>query len=205
MNHKPQTEDDSLGFWRRIRCIPFKAKFMGDNADKNLIKKLEMESEGILAWLVKACLLWQEEGLKPTPYAISEETKDYQAENDDLFDFISYLTNSKKITEMKTLDVYKKYQEWAEQQGFKRDDVMTRNAFGRRMSDRYERVRKSDGIYYKNIEITTYSGTECSNIPPFTVNPSEKNSIRTFMKTGQITTLLHKKNTTKNDEFDVEL
>jgi putative DNA primase/helicase len=52
-NHKPEVADDSPGFWRRIRLIPFLQQFVGDRADKDLVSKLKAEASGILRWAVE--------------------------------------------------------------------------------------------------------------------------------------------------------
>ncbi len=86
-NHKPLVADDSPGFWRRIRLIPFLASFEGSE-DKQLASKLSDEAEGILAWAVRGCLAWQEQGLG-TPLTVREATAAYREESDPLRDFIA--------------------------------------------------------------------------------------------------------------------
>ena len=66
-NHKPRVTDDSNGFWRRVRLIPFTARFSDSNRDKDLPMKLKAEAAGILAWVVRACVLWQRLGLGAAP------------------------------------------------------------------------------------------------------------------------------------------
>lgn len=52
-NHLPFARDGSTGYWRRIKIIPFDAKFEGEALDSTLSEKLWAEREGILAWLVR--------------------------------------------------------------------------------------------------------------------------------------------------------
>jgi len=40
VNHKPKVTDDSHGFWRRVRLIPFARQFTGEADDKHLGEKL---------------------------------------------------------------------------------------------------------------------------------------------------------------------
>jgi len=65
VNHRPKVTDDSFGFWRRVRLIPFTKQFTDKTADRSLDKKLKAEAPGILAWIVRGCLEWQRRGLKP--------------------------------------------------------------------------------------------------------------------------------------------
>lgn len=87
-NHLPEVADDSYGFWRRIRLVPFLRRFDGDSADKDLLPKLLAEAPGILAWAVRGCLDWQANGLG-APANVIEATEGYRLEFDRLADFIS--------------------------------------------------------------------------------------------------------------------
>ncbi|HJX15845.1 MAG TPA: phage/plasmid primase, P4 family, partial [Candidatus Deferrimicrobiaceae bacterium] len=49
VNHKPRVADDTFGFWRRVRLIPFTRQFTTD-ADRRLEEKLMGEATGILTW-----------------------------------------------------------------------------------------------------------------------------------------------------------
>jgi putative DNA primase/helicase len=87
VNHLPQVADDSHGFWRRVRLIPFNQQFGPDRADRELLAKLKAEAPGILAWLVRGCLAWQQLGLKPPP-TVELATQEYREENDVLGEFL---------------------------------------------------------------------------------------------------------------------
>lgn len=86
-NHKPNVSDDSPGFWRRVRLVPFSQQFMGSKVDSQLLSTLKAEAPGILSWAVQGALEWQREGLK-TPELVMEASREYQAESDVLRDFI---------------------------------------------------------------------------------------------------------------------
>ena len=49
-NHRPDISDETGGMWRRVRLIPFDARFEDDAAEPGLVKTLSGEAEGILAW-----------------------------------------------------------------------------------------------------------------------------------------------------------
>jgi putative DNA primase/helicase len=87
-NHKPRISDDSPGFWRRIRLIPFLQRFPEGIADKNLMEKLKAEAPGILAWAVRGALIWRAEGLG-MPAAVKQVTEDYRKQSDPLEDFLT--------------------------------------------------------------------------------------------------------------------
>lgn len=115
-NHKPRVTDDSHGFWRRIRLIPFLAMFNGPQDDKTLRTKLRGEASGILAWAVQGCLLWQNEGLG-MPVAVRQATAHYRSESDPLAAFFAdrYELCSDGFVESATL--LRDYVTWAEETG----------------------------------------------------------------------------------------
>lgn len=80
-NHQLQVHDRTEGFWRRIRIIPFNARFEGERADRKLEETLSNELPGILTWAVKGTLRWQQNGLKP-PTCVTEAINEYRAESD---------------------------------------------------------------------------------------------------------------------------
>ena len=85
VNHKPVVRDDSYGFWRRIRLIPFTQRF---EVNPTLGDELFTESAGILAWAVRGCLAWRAMGLK-APASVTRATKEYEQDSDQLASFIS--------------------------------------------------------------------------------------------------------------------
>ncbi len=88
-NHLPGFKDASHGFLRRVRVIPFKAKFSGSAIDPKLREKLLAEREGIFAWLVEGALSYFRDGLGDIPGAVKEATEEYIGDNDVLGRFIA--------------------------------------------------------------------------------------------------------------------
>ena len=70
--------------WRRIRVLPFEARFEGDNQDKELAGKLLAEAPGILNWLIEGALAWQEIGIGDAtlPASVLEATAAYESSED---------------------------------------------------------------------------------------------------------------------------
>ncbi|HQN18497.1 MAG TPA: phage/plasmid primase, P4 family, partial [Syntrophobacteraceae bacterium] len=71
-NHKPKADPTDYALWQRVHLIPFALSFVDEphqanerKRDPYLIERLRAESSGILAWLVRGCLAWQREGLRP--------------------------------------------------------------------------------------------------------------------------------------------
>lgn len=94
-NHKPRIPSGGdQALWERLLLIPFNMRFVEspkrDNERKRdslLKQKLADEGAGILAWLVRGCLEWQQNGLNP-PDEVKTATKHYQEDEDDILRFI---------------------------------------------------------------------------------------------------------------------
>jgi len=124
VNHKPQVTDDSHGFWRRVRLIPFLARFSGRDCDKDLLAKLKSEASGILVWAIKGCLLWQRDGLG-LPKSIDLATQAYREESDPLAQFLNdrYVLCPDGVVESSILR--RDYQNWSTENGEKPLDPRT--------------------------------------------------------------------------------
>jgi len=153
INHKPQVEDDSHGFWRRVRLIPFERTFAQHEQNQNLLTELKEEQQGILNWLIDGCLLWQKEGLKPVPEKVNMATQMYQADNDVLSDFIFSRCKVDQNYMTKARTLYSEYVDWAGSEGVQRADIISSTAFGRRMGDKFSSDHMEDGTYYKGVKL----------------------------------------------------
>jgi putative DNA primase/helicase len=86
-NHKPGIRGTDNGIWRRVKLVPFTVSVADTEADKAMPDKLRGEAKGILAWCVRGCLEWQEQGLEP-PGEVVEATASYRAEQDLIGSFL---------------------------------------------------------------------------------------------------------------------
>lgn len=153
VNHKPRVSDDSYGFWRRVRLVPFVRQFEAD-ADMHLLEKLRLELPGILAWAVRGALAWREIGLQP-PAAVTSATETYRAESDPLAEFVeSCLVRGDGLT-VPASAVYKAYKAWASEAGLSDRDLLSATAFGRRMGDRCARHHTKSGNIYLDVGLVS--------------------------------------------------
>ncbi|MBI2859183.1 MAG: bifunctional DNA primase/polymerase [Chloroflexi bacterium] len=158
VNHKPRVDDDSFGFWRRVRLVPFTRQFTGCNDDKRLGSKLDAEGPGILAWLVRGCLEWQKRGLTIVPEAITTATEEYKVESDPLRQFIQESCVETPLAVTKSSDLYKAYVKWADDLNLRGRERLTMTGFGRRMKEQYQRLTPRDGTYYQGIGLKSCGG-----------------------------------------------
>jgi putative DNA primase/helicase len=115
-NHKPTINGTDEGIWRRLRLVPFTVSIPPDEQDRDLIHKLESELPGILNWALQGCREWQSEGLKP-PSIIADAVRAYREESDILGRFIEECCEVRKLAQVKSSALFKRYQEFAEAAG----------------------------------------------------------------------------------------
>jgi putative DNA primase/helicase len=151
VNHKPKVIDDSLGFWRRVRLIPFTQQFIGTADDHRLSEKLRVEAPGILVWLVHGCLEWQKRGLEPAPECVRAATQEYRQESDILAEFITGKCIEHPGATVKASGLYSAYKQWADAEGLGSRETLTATAFGRRMHERYTKVKGRESNFYSGI------------------------------------------------------
>jgi len=154
VNHRPKVLDDSEGFWRRVRLIPFLAHFGPDKADKNLTEKLETEAQGILAWAVQGCLNWQDatrqievRGLTPPP-AVTTATEEYRQDSDVLGDFIGSCCRVEPGCTVTPSALFAAYKTWADAEGLTDRERLTSTMFGRRIKERFSQGRSGKQRLY---------------------------------------------------------
>jgi putative DNA primase/helicase len=158
-NHKPQIADDSHGLWRRLRLIPFLRQFSPEQADKDLLATLKLETPGILAWMVQGCLKWRNEGLEP-PASVARATEEYKEESDLLADFLEERYIKSPGAWESAGQVFSNYQKHTIENS---DTPMSRPAFTRRMEAKgfkhtrrgHDRTRAWEGL---KLRIDPYYG-----------------------------------------------
>ena len=115
-NHKPYVSDQSEGAWRRIRMIPFLNRVSGDQIDYGLEDKLMSEASGILNWLIRGCLMWQEERLNPSS-AIEQSSSEYRKESDVLGLFIAECCKEGSDEKADQQTLFNRWRQWCSENG----------------------------------------------------------------------------------------
>lgn len=110
-NHKPIVKEQTEGFWRRIRLIPFTAVFTAEKRDKRLPKKLLTELPGILNWAIAGCVEWRKSGLHE-PAAVRKATRQYRDENDILGEFLVTSCKIDPNSWVSTAILYQAFTDW---------------------------------------------------------------------------------------------
>ena len=162
-NSEPQAPPNDKAFWERIQKIPFTLSFVNrdpqDESERRAIldldRQLLKEAPGILAWLVRGCLLWQKHGLKP-PRKVTDETEKYRRNEDLLADFIDSCCIREPGAKGKSSTLYNRFITWYH------DNIGEKHPsgtwFGKQLSQKYEKARSSGCVYYIGIELDDREG-----------------------------------------------
>lgn len=149
-NYKPIIKGTDDGIWRRIKLIPFRAKFEDKDKDLDLPQKLLAELPGILAWAVRGIERWREKGLG-VPVEVTEATQDYRAEMDLLADFIAAKCKVSKKESVGGRALYKAYKAWCAAEDTKE---LSETSFSLKLSGKgFHKKRSSAGIMWVGISV----------------------------------------------------
>lgn len=118
-NNKPHAASYDYAFWERMILILFNISFVNRKPAKDnerpanlfLQEELISEASGILAWLVRGCIRWQEEGLNIPDYVI-RAGRDYREEEDILGPYIEECCYVDPDATVGASDLYDNYHEW---------------------------------------------------------------------------------------------
>ena len=116
----PTISEETEGTWRRIKLVPFNQQIPWEKVDPRMEEKLLGEKDAILTWMVKGCVLAQQERVPVVPEEVLQKTKDYRTSEDVFGQFIRErcVFGSEKY-EVATGDLYKAYKTWCEENGEK--------------------------------------------------------------------------------------
>jgi putative DNA primase/helicase len=142
-NHKPSIRNVDEAMKRRLHMIPFTVTIPPERRDGKLTEKLLAERDGVLAWALEGCLLWQRSGLR-RPQSVLDATDEYFEAEDAmgrwLEDRCVLHANAKALT----FELFNDWKQWAEVNGEYLGSM-------RRFSDallarRFEKWRNGSGV-----------------------------------------------------------
>ena len=152
-NHRPDVSGDDDSFWEKIHLIPFPLSFVlrkpeKDHerpADKYLRQKLLDEAPGILAWMVRGCLEWQERGLDPPP-AVIDASREYRRDEDLIQHFVDDCCNEVKGAETTAKDLYDCFKKWWETNISRKP--LSQKKFGGMLGKKFQRSKSGTCRYF---------------------------------------------------------
>jgi len=117
-NHRPRVAAMDLGFWRRMRVVPFAVTIPEDVRlpQSEIMARFDREAPGILAWMVAGCLLWQGQGLG-IPGAVAGATSQYKDEMDLVRQFLDERCEQHPDYSSTKVDLFRAFRVWCEETG----------------------------------------------------------------------------------------
>jgi putative DNA primase/helicase len=115
-NHKPGLRSVDEAIRRRVNLLPFTVTIPEAERDKELTSKLRAEAPGILAWMIKGCLEWQQTGLAP-PEVVTEATNAYLEDEDTIKQRVDNVCSVGKDQWASTDSLFASWHDWAERHG----------------------------------------------------------------------------------------
>ena len=129
-NSLPTVTDTSHGFWRRVQIIELQEKFMGNNADLDLVQKLKSELPGILNWALEGFRQYTMFGLNP-PNKVNNAVDKYRTDSDIVAKFVEECIEEVKDEIILAKYLYEYFAKWYEENYAGKP--ITQIIFGKRM------------------------------------------------------------------------
>lgn len=151
-NNKPGAPAHDSAFWTRLHQIDFPLSFVSYQpkeeyerpADPNLIEKLKQERSSILAWLVRGCLEYQNQGLAP-PDSVVEYAKKYRRQEDVIQDYIDDCCDVGEEYSESLKALWHKFKLWRDDQGYA--FPRTRKEFSTLLAKKHEKIKRSSFFF----------------------------------------------------------
>jgi putative DNA primase/helicase len=155
-NRKPRVDPNDYALWQRIKIIPFNLSFVRDpqkenerKKDPELKEKLQIEASGILAWLIRGCMLWIQDGLQATR-AMNLATEKYQEGENIIGIFMADCCFIGQNFQVQAGYLYKNYRDWCEKNGHK---PVAGNKFKESLPEQISPDNSGQRVIYRGIGI----------------------------------------------------
>lgn len=116
-NHKPIIRGTDHAIWRRVRLIPFTVTIPDAEQDQDLTNKLREELPGILAWAVRGCAEWLQQGRLTAPEDVTIAVTQYRSDMDSIGPFLEECCVLGTGYTVPHSELMQAYQVWAEKNG----------------------------------------------------------------------------------------
>jgi putative DNA primase/helicase len=144
-NHKPEIRGNDYGIWRRLKLVPFEAKFTDDQRILDYEDVLRGELAGILNWALEGLAAWREVGQLGETETVARATAEYRDEEDSIGLWLAEAAEFGVEARTEFGRLYESYRWWCAANGIQ--DVRSSTALGRDLTARGLRkdVVKMDG------------------------------------------------------------
>lgn len=158
-NNLPHAPGDDFAFWQRLKLIPFNYSFVAEpdpnkrnqkQRDDQLREKLKAEASGILAWLVRGCLEWQQQGLKP-PEQVTGATEEYRINEDTISQFVEECCDEGDYRSNAT-DIYTIFSRWYKVNISKKNSIAQKK-FGGMLGKQFKKEKIGGTTKYFGLQL----------------------------------------------------
>jgi len=157
-NTQPEAPANDKAFWERLHLIPFTISFVNRDPQEpyerraitDLDQQIRAEAPGVLAWLVRGCLLYQQQGLNP-PLEITAATEEYRRGEDVLADFIDECCIREDGAKEKANVLYKRYVTWYHDNIGEKERTGT--WFGKQLKQKFKKTKVNGCVTYHGIAL----------------------------------------------------
>lgn len=151
-NDLPHVSAHDYAFWERVHVVPFRLSYVTHKpredyerpADRDLPAKLAEEASGILAWMVRGCVAWQDQGLNPPPI-ITHATAKYRRGEDQIADFIDECCFKRPSLRTRASVIYSAFREWWKENISNKP--LSQQKFGKLFSQTFQREKEGVAFY----------------------------------------------------------
>lgn len=188
-NHEPRINDTTNSIWNRLKYIRFNVSIPEEERLRGLRHTFSKDhGAAILAWLVKGCLLWLEEGLIE-PKEVKGAVQSYRDSQDILHDFLEEFCIVEPGDSILCKDFYAQYKKWADENDV--DKPIGKQNFNGRLKEKGLKMETGHGNkqYWRGIRLKTDDEMVnlYSSVKPFSQSSIEYSSrIGTSEKTLNI-------------------
>ena len=131
-NHMPTLRTINKAITRRFNRVPFAVTIVAEKMNLYLTEELRAEWPGILAWMIKGCLMWQRDGLKP-PQAVTAATDQYLESQDAIGEWLKECCELAPGFWESTQELFTSWKPWAGERG---EWIGSKNQFSQKLEDR---------------------------------------------------------------------
>lgn len=165
-NHKPRINDDSAGFWDRLKLIPFNTRVSAEQEIKRdqLLGELRDEWPAILAWAVQGCRDYFETDGLGVPEGIQKAIDEYRFEQDSIEQFLRDCCRTKEQAQKERpdaylndydfrvpcKDLYAAYKKYCNENG---EYLQSSRRLGQKLHERGFRAGNSAGRYWEGVRL----------------------------------------------------
>jgi putative DNA primase/helicase len=131
-NHMPTLRTINKAITRRFNRVPFAVTIVAEKMNLYLTEELRAEWPGILGWMIKGCLMWQRDGLKP-PQAVTAATDQYLESQDAIGEWLKECCELAPGYWESTQELFTSWKPWAGERG---EWIGSKNQFSQKLEDR---------------------------------------------------------------------